>query len=60
MKNAINRRSALKTIRSTGVISVLPEVALGFGTGEGRVVHEVAAPGMDPDAKPKYSIKFSY
>jgi predicted dehydrogenase len=59
MRNKVNRRSALKAITSTGMIPALPAVALGFAGSVGRVVEEVAAPGLDPNAKPKYSVRFS-
>ncbi len=42
-----------------GLISALPDAAFGRAMGEGHVVHEVAASGMDPEAKPQYSIKFA-
>jgi predicted dehydrogenase len=60
MKDTINRRSALKTISSTGLASALPGAVFAFGRGQGQqVVQEVANPGPDANAKPKYSIKFS-
>lgn len=40
---------------SLGLMSAMPEADF---VSEGHVVHEVAEPGMDPDAKPKHSIKF--
>jgi len=56
--NLVDRRSLLKAIGSAGAFSMLPEAALGV-SGGGNVVHEVAAPGMDLDAAPKHSIRFS-
>jgi len=55
-----NRRSFLKTIGAAGMISALPEAALGLRPGGEHIVHEIAAsrPSSDTDAKPKYSIKF--
>jgi predicted dehydrogenase len=50
-----NRRSFLKTMSSAGMIAVLPEAAFGAGP----IIHEVAAPSQEADAKPKYSIKFA-
>jgi predicted dehydrogenase len=49
MIDTINRRSFLM---ATSAIPALHADA-------GPIIHEVAAPGMDPDAKPKYSIKFA-
>jgi predicted dehydrogenase len=57
--DARNRRSLLKAIGSTGLMSVLPEAAFGFDTGEGHVLQEIADGGMRADAKPRYSIKFA-
>jgi predicted dehydrogenase len=54
--DAINRRSFL---RATSAIPALPEAALALHAGGGPILHEVAAPGADPEAKPKYSIKFA-
>jgi predicted dehydrogenase len=59
MMDARNRRSLLKAIGSTGLMSVLPETAFGFNMGEGDVLQETADPGMRADTKPKYSIKFA-
>ena len=52
--NAWGRRSFLKATSSAGLVSALPAAPLGL-----HVMEEVAAAGMDPDAKPKYSIKFA-
>ncbi|HMF74227.1 MAG TPA: Gfo/Idh/MocA family oxidoreductase [Bryobacteraceae bacterium] len=56
MIDAVNRRSFLK---ATGAISALPEAAFGLHAAGGTIIHEVAEPGADPEAKPKYSIKFA-
>jgi hypothetical protein len=56
---AQNRRSILKAIRSAGLMSVLPEAGPYLGMAEGRVLQEMADPGMDAQAKPKYSLKFA-
>jgi predicted dehydrogenase len=53
--DGFNRRSFLKTVSSAGMLAALPESALGAG----HVLHEVAEPGQQADAKLKYSIKFS-
>ncbi len=58
-KDGLNRRLFLKSMSSTGMLAALPEAAFGLATGNGPVIHEVAAPTQDADAKPKYSIKFS-
>jgi predicted dehydrogenase len=55
----IGRRNFLKTMGAAGMLSTLPEAALGLRAGGGHVAHEVAAPGADEDAKQKYSIKFA-
>jgi predicted dehydrogenase len=55
-----NRRSFLKTLGAAGMMSALPEAALGWRPGGEPIVHQVAAagPASDTDAKPKYSIPF--
>jgi predicted dehydrogenase len=40
-------------------MAALPESAFGLEPGDPRVIHEVAEPSQDGDAKPKYSIKFA-
>lgn len=55
--NLVDRRSLLKAIGSAGAFSMLPETALGLGSGEGSVVHEVAQ--ANPLPAPKHSIRFS-
>ncbi len=52
----VGRRSFLKTIGAAGMLSALPEGALGLPSAGGSIVHEVAAPGAQVEAK--YSIKF--
>ena len=53
----VDRRSFLKAVGSAGLVSALPEAAFA---AEGRgVVHEVAEPGEDAGARPKYSVKFA-
>lgn len=44
---------------SAGLVPSLAESALAFSTSGGSPVHEVAGPGMDPEAKPQHSIKFA-
>ena len=41
------------------MLSTLPEAAFGMPSGSGHIVHEVASPGEDEEAKPKHSIKFA-
>ena len=55
--DAVNRRSFLKAIGTTGMISALPELA--FSQPSGSLIHEVAAPSQDADALPKHTIKFA-
>ncbi len=61
--DGFGRRSFLKAtssagLMSMGMMSALPEGASGSHFPE-HAVHEVASPGMDPDAKPEHSIKFA-
>jgi len=53
------RRSFLKGVGSAGMLAALPTGAYGVCPGSGGVMHEVAEPGQDPEAKPAYSIRFS-
>ena len=53
----MNRRLFLQSIGSAGVIGSLP--ALGQPLSNSSIVHEVAQPGPDAAAKPKYSIRFA-
>ena len=55
----LDRRFFLKTAGAAGMLSTLPEAALGLQAGSGHISHEVAAPGADEEAKPKHSIKFA-
>ena len=55
--DAVNRRSFLKAIGTTGMISALPELA--FAQPSSSLIHEVAAPAQDADALPKHPIKFA-
>ena len=55
--DAVNRRSFLKAIGTTGVISAFPELA--FAQPSSSLIHEVAAPAQDADALPKHPIKFA-
>ena len=60
MTDAINRRSFLKSMGGAGMMSALPEAALGLHAGDNIIIiHEVAGSGQDSEAKPKYSIRFS-
>ncbi|WP_263365275.1 Gfo/Idh/MocA family protein [Edaphobacter bradus] len=50
------RRNFLRGVGSAGLMAGMP----GFASIDpSRIVHEVAEPGQDADAKPKYSIKFA-
>jgi len=53
----MNRRLFLQSIGSAGVSGSLP--ALGQPLSNSSIVHEVAQPGPDAAAKPKYSIRFA-
>jgi predicted dehydrogenase len=57
--DGVNRRSFLKTMSSAGMLAALPEAAFGLHPGGSHLVHEVALPAQDADAKPQYSIKFA-
>ena len=57
--DAVNRRSFLKAIGTTGMMSALPEAAFASSVGEGQITHEVAAPDPDANAAPKHAIKFA-
>jgi hypothetical protein len=59
-QDAVDRRSFLKALSGAGVVTVLPEAAFGLhSAASDHIVHEVAEPGQDAEAKPKYSIKFA-
>jgi predicted dehydrogenase len=59
MRNeSLGRRSFLKTMSAAGMLSAIPEAAFGSQRGGRQVTEEVAGPGYDVDAKPKYSINF--
>ena len=58
-KKSFDRRKFLQAGSSAGLLSALPEAALAFQSKGGQLVEQVAPPGMDPDAKPKHSIKFA-
>jgi predicted dehydrogenase len=63
-QDALGRRAFLKgaasgVLGSAGLMAGMPESALGLSPSDPRVIHEVAEPGQDGDAKPKYSIKFA-
>jgi len=57
-KDSLDRRLFLKTMGAAGMISALPEAALGLQAG-GQTAHEVAAPGFDVEAMPKHRIRFA-
>jgi len=60
----VGRRAFLKgaasgVLGSAGLMGGLSESAFGLGPGDPRVVHEIAQPGQDAGAAPKYSVKFA-
>ena len=59
VSNGVDRRSFLQTMGSVGLMGALPEAAFASHVGGGHIVHEVAAPVQDAEAKPKYSINFA-
>jgi predicted dehydrogenase len=56
--DSVARRSFLKTMGAAGMLSALPEAALGLHAGSGHIAHQIAAPGPGADERSKYSIKF--
>jgi predicted dehydrogenase len=50
LESTLDRRSLLKVMGAAGMLPI---------AGNGRIVHEVAAPGQDAAAKPEHSIRFS-
>ena len=62
-QDAVGRRSFLKNagvmLGSAGLLNGFSESAFAMDPSDPRVVHEVAEPGQDAGAKPKYSIKFA-
>lgn len=54
---SFGRRDFLRGVGSAGLMAGIPAMAMEIDPS--RIVHEVAAPGQDADAKPKYSIKFA-
>jgi predicted dehydrogenase len=57
MQADVDRRSFLKSIGTAGMLSTLPGQAHALDAGA-HIIHEVAAPGFDADAKPTESIRF--
>ena len=53
--DGLGRRDFLRGVGVTGLMAGVPAFA---SIDPSRVVHEVAEPGQDTEAKPKYSIKF--
>jgi len=53
-----DRRSFLKSMGAAGMLSALPETAIGLHANGGHIAHEISALGPGADEKPKYSIKF--
>lgn len=56
---AVDRRSFLKASGSTGLTSLFADTAFGLNRPAGKVLYEVAAADIDPNEKPKHSIKFA-
>jgi len=53
----LDRRSLLKTMGTAGMLSALPESALGLSRAQ-SVAQEVAPPGFDLEAQAGHSVKF--
>jgi len=61
-QEAVGRRAFLKgaaggVLGSAGLMAGMPAFAMDFDAA--HVIHEVAEPGQDAEAKPKHSIKFA-
>jgi predicted dehydrogenase len=56
-RETVRRRSFLMAMGPAGLLPGLPD-AVFAQQGGGAVVHEAAAPGSDPNARPKHAIKF--
>ncbi|MDE3104637.1 MAG: Gfo/Idh/MocA family oxidoreductase [Acidobacteriota bacterium] len=57
--DALDRRSFLKAVGTTGMMSAFPAAALAApGSGQ-EITHEVAAPSPEASQPPKYSINFA-
>jgi len=54
----VGRRSFLKMMSATGMLSALPESAFGLQAGGRQVAHEIAGPGYEVHAKAGQSINF--
>ena len=52
----LGRRNFLRGVGMAGLMAGVPAFA---SVDPARVVHEIAGPGQDAEAKPKYSIKFA-
>jgi predicted dehydrogenase len=55
----MDRRSFVQTMGSAGLLGALPSAPLVGGAGSGHIVHEIADPGRQPDAKPAHAIRFA-
>ena len=53
------RREFLRAVGSAGLMAGVPALAEMSTIDPSHVVHEIAEPGQDADAKPKHSIKFA-
>ena len=53
------RRDFLRAMGSTGLLAGVPALAEMSAIQPSEIVYEVAEPGQDAGAKPKYSIKFA-
>src|SRR5277367_6487247 len=55
----LNRRSFLQTLGATSLLSALPESAFALRPAPESQAHEAVPSASEPDAKPRYSIKFA-
>src|SRR6202453_1083371 len=55
----MDRRSFVQTMGSAGLLGALPSAPLVGLADSGHIVHEIADPGRQPDAKPAHAIRFA-
>lgn len=57
--NSVNRRSLLKAMGSTGLVSAVAEAAVELGAKHNQAVQTTASASANPEEKPKHSIRFA-
>ena len=56
--SSVDRRTFLRRVSTAGMLPAIPEAWVRSSAGGGSIGYELAGPGFDPQAQPKYSIKF--